>query len=265
MTGTAPADLPQKDLRIQFRDRISLNPHVIRWIEVLTEPDLEQRFTQASQALEALRTNRYPKISIPAIPQPAGSRVQLKKSPEYLSIKIPRPRRSLLDLLKLSGNLMLAVCSFPFALGLGLMIFPLIIGLFIALFSNLSLFLCLLPLTLIMSFLWRSTSNELVRLQYQLTQMLRNLFGDYCLYFDREFFVIERQLFGLSYLRHVDLMTELKNVKQISFQELTIQTQRILSYSFAQELTESERDWLFQEIQDWLNLKGDEQEPRVEG
>jgi serine/threonine protein kinase len=265
LTGTAPADLPQKDLRIQFRDRISLNPHVIRWIEVLTEPDLEQRFTQASQALEALRTNRYPKISIPAIPQPAGSRVQLKKSPEYLSIKIPRPRRSLLDLLKLSGNLMLAVCSFPFALGLGLMIFPLIIGLFIALFSNLSLFLCLLPLTLIMSFLWRSTSNELVRLQYQLTQMLRNIFGDYCLYFDREFFVIERQLFGLSYLRHVDLMTELKNVKQISFQELTIQTQRILSYSFAQELTESERDWLFQEIQGWLNLKGDEQEPRVEG
>jgi len=59
-------------------------------------------------------------------------------------------------------------------------------------------------------------------------------------------------------------MADIKNVKQISFQELTIQTQRMLSYSFAQELTESERDWLFQEIQDWLNLKGDEQEPRVE-
>jgi hypothetical protein len=27
------------------------------------------------------------------------------------------------------------------------------------------------------------------------------------------------------------------------------------SYSFAQELTESEREWLFQEIRDWLNYK----------
>jgi len=265
LTGTAPADLPQQDLRIQFRDRISLNPLLTRWIEVLTEPDSQQRFTEASEALEALHTNRYPKISIPAIPQPAGSRVQLKKSPEYLSIKIPRPRRALLDILKLSGNLMLAVCSLPFALGLGFMIFPVIIGLFITFFSNVFLFLGLLPLIFLMSLLWMNTSKELLRLQYQVIQTLRDIFGDYCLYFDREFFVIERQLFGLSYLRQVELMAELKNVKQIPFKELNIQSKRMLSYSFAQELTEAEREWLFQEIQDWLNLNNNEQEPRVEG
>jgi serine/threonine protein kinase len=53
LTGTAPADLPQRDLRIQFRDRISLSSNFTHWIEVLTAPDLEQRFTQASEALEA--------------------------------------------------------------------------------------------------------------------------------------------------------------------------------------------------------------------
>src|SRR5919199_5445541 len=88
LTGTAPADLPQRDLRIQFRDRVSLSPNFTRWIEVLTAPDLEQRFPQASAALEALHTNRYPQILLSTIPKPTGSRVQLKKSPSELSIKI---------------------------------------------------------------------------------------------------------------------------------------------------------------------------------
>src|SRR5919202_6285273 len=81
LTGTAPADLPQRDLRIQFRDRVSINPNFTRWIEALTAPSLEQRFPQASAALEALHTNRYPQILLSTIPKPTGSRVQLKKSP----------------------------------------------------------------------------------------------------------------------------------------------------------------------------------------
>jgi serine/threonine protein kinase len=254
LTGTSPADLPQQDLRIQFRDRISLNPRFTRWIEVLTEPDLERRFTQASEALEALRTNHYPKTSIPTIPKPTGSQVQLKKSPEHLSIKIPRQRRSLLDLLKLSGNVILTVCSLPFLLWLALMIFVLLVGLVVALVYNVLLFLFLLPLTFLLSLLWIDTSKELGRVQDEVGLSLRNIFGHYCIYFHREYFVIERQLFGLSYLRQMTPISDIKKVKKIPFERITIKT-RMLSYSFAHELTESERDWLFQEIQDWLNHK----------
>jgi hypothetical protein len=49
-------------------------------------------------------------------------------------------------------------------------------------------------------------------------------------------------------------ISDIKKVKKIPFERITIKT-RMLSYSFAHELTESERDWLFQEIQDWLNHK----------
>src|ERR687885_1931369 len=56
LTGTAPADLPQRNLRIQFRDRIHLSPSMVRWIEKLIEPDLEQRFQSASVALCALES-----------------------------------------------------------------------------------------------------------------------------------------------------------------------------------------------------------------
>ncbi len=255
LTGTAPADLPSRNLRIQFRDRISLNPRFTRWIEVLTEPDLEQRFTQASQALEALRTNRYPKTSIPTIPQPAGSRVQLKKSPNQLSLKIPRRERSLLDIIKLGGNLILTVGSLPFVLLQFLIIVGLVIGLFLTLFYSIFLFFIFLIVTLILGWSAMATSQELTRVQDEVAQALRNLFGHDCLQFDRKYFVIERQLFGLSYLRQVEEISQIKNLQQIPFEELTIQT-RMLSYSFAQDLTESERDWLFQEIQDWLNYRG---------
>jgi serine/threonine protein kinase len=56
LTGTAPAELPQSNLRIQFRDKVSLNASFISWIEWLTEPDLDRRFSSAEQALEALKT-----------------------------------------------------------------------------------------------------------------------------------------------------------------------------------------------------------------
>src|SRR4028119_971552 len=52
LTGTAPADLPQQDLRIQFSERVSINPNFTRWIEALTAPGLNQRFSTAPEALE---------------------------------------------------------------------------------------------------------------------------------------------------------------------------------------------------------------------
>ncbi|HAG85045.1 MAG TPA: serine/threonine protein kinase [Cyanobacteria bacterium UBA12227] len=56
LTGTAPADLPQKNLRISFKDKVSISPSLVRWIEKLTEPDVEQRFNTAYQALSALES-----------------------------------------------------------------------------------------------------------------------------------------------------------------------------------------------------------------
>ncbi|MBD2018461.1 serine/threonine protein kinase [Microcoleus sp. FACHB-53] len=88
LTGTSPADLPQSKLRIQFCDRISLQPSFLNWIQCLTEPDLERRFSSANQALEALQTGRFLTYSEPKIRQTVGSRIRLKKSPRQLSLKI---------------------------------------------------------------------------------------------------------------------------------------------------------------------------------
>ncbi len=55
LTGLSPAELPQRDLRIQFENLVSLSPSWIRWLQRLTEPAPEQRFMSARQALDALK------------------------------------------------------------------------------------------------------------------------------------------------------------------------------------------------------------------
>jgi serine/threonine protein kinase len=56
LTGTSPSDLPQRNLRIQFSDRVNLSPSFVSWLEKMTEPAPEQRFATAQQALIALKS-----------------------------------------------------------------------------------------------------------------------------------------------------------------------------------------------------------------
>lgn len=91
VTGISPADLPQKDSRLQFAHLVRLNPGFARWLEQLTQPNLERRFKSAQQALEALKANQNAiKVASPRLPE---SCVWLKKSPSRLQIKLPVPWR----------------------------------------------------------------------------------------------------------------------------------------------------------------------------
>ncbi len=54
LTGISPADLPQNKLRIQFADKTSLRPALVRWIGKMTEPDMAYRFDTARLALTSL-------------------------------------------------------------------------------------------------------------------------------------------------------------------------------------------------------------------
>ncbi|MBD1904378.1 serine/threonine protein kinase [Funiculus sociatus GB2-A5] len=55
LTGTAPADLPSRNLRIQFEQQVSISSPTISWIQKLTEPAPEERFSSAKSALKALK------------------------------------------------------------------------------------------------------------------------------------------------------------------------------------------------------------------
>jgi serine/threonine protein kinase len=199
LTGTSPADLPQRNLRIQFSDRVSISPSFGRWIDAIAHPDIDQRFSTAREALAALTTGRSLTIPTPAISQPPDSRVQISKSPSQLKIKIPGSQKSFIN------N----------------------IGLAIALIKKLK------------------------NIKSNFNLPLLAPFGDYCIYLDKEKFEIERQLVGWSYLRYVGITSNIKDVKQIPLKAVTLNT-GMVEYTFGQALSESEREWLAQELRGWL-------------
>ncbi|HEY9605841.1 MAG TPA: serine/threonine-protein kinase [Allocoleopsis sp.] len=239
LTGTAPADLPSRDLRIQFRDRVSVSPNFISWIEQLTEPALERRWSNARQALEALESGspaqHQPHSALAPLPSsgkirpPFGTRVRLHKSPERLQILIPERSRNpkngfwkasgwLTFLLLIVLRLMFQIGA-PWGVGLG---FFLIVG-FLALAA--------------IGFYYHSTQVE----------------------FDRQtnHFAIEQRLLNRLTARHQGAIS---HIMYICCHSSTKESSKVLitgmqPYSFGQGLSELECAWLAQEIQTWLNLE----------
>ena len=56
LTRTAPSNLPNKDLKIQFRDRISVSPQLANWLDKMIAPAVERRYKTAISALRYLPT-----------------------------------------------------------------------------------------------------------------------------------------------------------------------------------------------------------------
>ncbi len=97
LTGISPADLPQHNLRLQFRDRVQLSPTFASWLERLVEPDVAQRWPSAQTALAALQSpppTTFPPATLPAaaprsLAPPVNTRVEVTRSPQELLLQIP--------------------------------------------------------------------------------------------------------------------------------------------------------------------------------
>lgn len=90
-TGRAPADLPQKQMRLHFRDQVSLDPSWIRWLEQITEPNVDRRFPSARQALAQLQSDPQRSLSFLSSdkPSPRSDLPIAEQTPEVLRITIP--------------------------------------------------------------------------------------------------------------------------------------------------------------------------------
>jgi hypothetical protein len=260
LTGTPPVDLPQKNLRIEFRDRVSVNPNFVRWIEDLTEPDLKRRFSSARQALEYLKAGCKSR-QMPTIPKPAGSRVQLSKSASYLTILIPPQRILIGGVFGRFWRVMLLACLLPFQFFTGLLIMSAPIGCLLAvcLISGGSIGLILglvlgIGLDVGLVWLWRATHKELGRVLDDLEHVRLHYFQEQCLDFERS--SLEFHKHTLVFSRGQDELivrySKIKSVKNIPVQGVIIDNGSKL-YSFGQNLTDAERNWLVGEIENWLS------------
>ncbi|MBW4576659.1 MAG: serine/threonine protein kinase [Aphanothece sp. CMT-3BRIN-NPC111] len=235
LTGTAPADLPQKDLRIQFSDKVNLKVSFVSWIEQMTEPALERRFKTAQQALNALKSDlaisSQTRNSTPArkISLPTNSRIQVSKSTEQLKIQISERSIKLIEIPKLLAKVifLLFICNlwislFHASASVGIFIF--VIVMWVTIHSLLSIF--------------ETVSIKLTHSTFRIKKQIFN----WCFY---------NELIPLSLINYV--FCKETNTSR----EVVIQVSNSLSkykYSFGQGLTQDEQAWLTQEIGSWLNI-----------
>ncbi|MEH2460880.1 serine/threonine protein kinase [Nostoc sp.] len=89
VTGTYPADLPQKDFRIQFQQVANLSPNFTNWLKWMVEPSLERRLSSATEAIAALEKPQQTNSPALIVGKPDGSKIQLTKNGNSLEIIVP--------------------------------------------------------------------------------------------------------------------------------------------------------------------------------
>ncbi len=77
-TGQQPSELPQKEMRILFSEKVSLSLSLINWIQRLIEPSLDLRFKSAKDALKALEGKRSALLT-----KPTGSRLKVANTRQF--------------------------------------------------------------------------------------------------------------------------------------------------------------------------------------
>ncbi|WP_126146772.1 serine/threonine protein kinase [Synechococcus elongatus] len=113
LTGRSPDQLQRQRLRIDFRPYAKISDRLATWLDQLLAPLPEERFGSAAIALQALKVLNRPSFSPSAIAssssdtvlslrKPAGSKVELTRSPQRLRLRIP-PQGLRLSLLGLAG------------------------------------------------------------------------------------------------------------------------------------------------------------------
>ncbi len=235
LTGTAPADLPQDDLRIQFSDKVTLTPSFREWLEKLTEPSLKRRFSTADEAMKALnfgiQTPENAALSAPVstgrIQPPFGTRVQVSQSLERLRIVIPeRSPRGKQGLVLLGSYAMFALVGILWVV------------------TNVGIPLIGLPfLTALLIF-----SIKYTQFRHQRTQVDFNR--------NTSRFELQWQWFNYVITRYKGSLSDIMYTCCYSSKDgAKVLITGIEPYSFGHGLTELECAWLAQEIQSWLNLK----------
>jgi hypothetical protein len=95
LTRRSPEELPQKRLKIDFRDRLNLSPPFADCLEKMLEPAIEDRCQSAKEAIALLSkkeiVKRSPAELSPGIfyRQPVGSKVRVQRTRTKLILEIP--------------------------------------------------------------------------------------------------------------------------------------------------------------------------------
>jgi serine/threonine protein kinase len=236
LTGTAPADLPQRYLKVQWRDRATLTASFADWIDQLSHPDVEQRYQTANDAIQGLLTSEV--VTFGAVERPKNTRVQLQRSKKRLEIVIPNQKQEESSHLEILGLLMAGV-ALP------------------SLLFSVPMFLMLIAYGMLSSAIWVLFFALIVFLMFISPSFQRTYVK-----FDRKEFVVETQRFRAMSSRMTGITKHIREVRRDSNGMITITSGPYRTgyrlHQFGQELTDFEQAWVLKEIRSWLKLKSEQ-------
>jgi serine/threonine protein kinase len=229
LTGVAPASLPHKDGRIQFSDRVSTDPFLIRWIEKMTEITIEQRFQTARQALNTLESHQLEPVftisntGIKKINKPLNTQVKIERYSDELKIYIPAGGLRKITKIINPGCFTLMALQF-------------LLSLLILLESQFATILAgCIGLVLAVKFLAEKTHLSIGISTFELV----------------------RETLGFKYGKRWGNVYEIVGVflnKSGGINQVSIRS-RLTTHYLGGALTEEECAWLAEEIQDWLKQR----------
>lgn len=257
VTGSHPADLPEKDLRIQFAEFTNLSPNFTNWLKLMTEPSSGNRLRSANEAITALNKPQLPANTALTFKKPIDSIIH--KKPIYSKIQLTKNQDSL-EIIIPSIGFRLSTFSLAFQRIFGIFMTSLFI---IVVFDGLTNpFFCSIGLILLCS--------GAVATLYGLLFML---FGKWRLHInqDKIELIHELELWGKkidsSQLASKENICLLQQIKQYDHKnsELKIKVEIIIWAGKEKQfiigndnelilISEPELDWLAHELSDWLNL-----------
>lgn len=251
LTGVSPADLPQRNLRIQFKDQVSINPAFLSWIEALVEPDLNLRLTTATDAIEALQTGRLIQYSLQTVQPPFRTRIQIQKSPNQLNIKIPS--NGILLITKLSLFMLKLILTVSLAVSLvGLGILSIFLGLILLGLLLFSFHSSGIIIIFLLGFLLKAGSKELLRMIDDLVSKSLPAISNHFIELNREHFVIKRRYLNLfDFYQHGNTSDILGAFPSHNCKTLLLES-NMNKYYLGQTSTKAECQWIMQQIQEWL-------------
>ena len=105
LTGRSPSDLPEIKFKINFRNAVNVSPQFADWLDKMIEPAIEDRFSSARIALKVLQNFLQSEVlssiesrirgiesdrqSSKRLPKPLGSQIEIKRTYSSLEVSIP--------------------------------------------------------------------------------------------------------------------------------------------------------------------------------
>lgn len=232
LTGTSPADLPHQNSRIEFANLVSVDLGLINWISKLTEPNITERISTASEAITALENKQT--LSPPiAKSKPKGSKIEIQKSASRFEVNLPKRGGKSLRALYLVGLFI------PFLIQIVQYLnFTINAHTYASWFYTI-----IIPLFLLTS----------------ISVIILPIFARTDLYFDRENFKIKWKLFGFCYKQKSGKTKLIKAIYQEETKAALAPMGITIELIKGKKLTTTplatvERHWLVDEIGDWLEF-----------